>query len=88
VARTDTSTTVFDLENPFALAWLDDPMLALQNLRGLVLLDENQRRPVLFPVLRTLADRPQSPVWCLVLGGFALSEISKSYDIFGAFFRP
>src|SRR5262245_57353072 len=66
VARTRTSTTMFDLENPIDLARLDDPMLALQNLTGLVVLDEIQRRPALFPVLRVLADRPQVPARFLV----------------------
>jgi predicted AAA+ superfamily ATPase len=61
VVRTGTPTTVFDLEDPAALARLSDPMLALQNLTGLVVLDEIQRRPDLFPILRVLADRPQQP---------------------------
>ncbi len=60
--------TRFDLEDPRDLARLDDPMLALAECRGLVVLDEIQRRPELFPVLRVLADR--RPVRCrfLVLG--------------------
>jgi predicted AAA+ superfamily ATPase len=41
----------------FDLARLADPMLALQESKGLVVLDEVQRRPELFPVLRVLADR-------------------------------
>lgn len=58
----------FDLEDPADLARLADPMLALAAHRGLVILDEVQRRPELFPVLRVLADR--RPVRCrfLVLG--------------------
>jgi predicted AAA+ superfamily ATPase len=44
----------FDLENPSDLARLADPMLALQEPKGLVVLDEVQRRPELFPVLRVL----------------------------------
>jgi len=59
----DTTTAVFDLENPVDLTPLDDPMLALQNLRGLVVFDESHQRPALFPVLRILSDRPQSPAW-------------------------
>jgi predicted AAA+ superfamily ATPase len=43
-------------------------MLALEPLRGLVILDEIQRRPELFPVLRVLADRPRRPARFLVLG--------------------
>lgn len=43
-------------------------MLALEGLRGLVVLDEVQHRPELFPVLRVLADRPRKPARFLVLG--------------------
>jgi predicted AAA+ superfamily ATPase len=48
--------TYFDLEDVRDLAKLDDPMLALADARGLVVLDEVQRRPDLFPTLRVLAD--------------------------------
>lgn len=58
----------FDLENPRHLARLADPMLALESLRGLVVLDEVQLRPALFPVLRVLADRPRTPARFLILG--------------------
>lgn len=60
--------THFDLEDPDDLARLDEPKLALQDLRGLVVLDEIQRRPALFPVLRVLADRPGTPARFLILG--------------------
>ena len=49
--------TFFDLEDPRDLARLDNPMLALEPLEGIVVLDEIQRRPELFPVLRVLADK-------------------------------
>ena len=58
----------FDLENPEDLARLQDPMLALKDLRGLVVIDEVQRVSDLFPVLRVLADRPRTPARFLVLG--------------------
>ncbi|MDX2010598.1 MAG: ATP-binding protein [Myxococcaceae bacterium] len=58
----------FDLELPSAVARLAEPELALAPLRGLVVLDEVQRRPALFPVLRVLADRPKKPARFLVLG--------------------
>lgn len=58
----------FDLEDPRELARLDEPMLALDPLRGLVIIDEIQRRPELFPVLRVLADRRPLPARFLVLG--------------------
>ena len=60
--------TRFDLEDPRDLARLDEPTLALEPLRGLVVIDEIQRRPNLFPVLRVLADRRRQPARFLVLG--------------------
>jgi len=51
------SPAYFDLEDPTSLARLDEPMTALGALRGTVVIDEIQRRPDLFPVLRVLADR-------------------------------
>ena len=58
----------FDLESPADLARLANPELALRPLEGLVILDEVQRRPELFPLLRVLADRPGTPARFLVLG--------------------
>ena len=58
----------FDLEDPRDVARLADPMLALNPLRGLVVLDEIQFRPELFPVLRVLADRRAGGAKFLVLG--------------------
>jgi hypothetical protein len=59
VAQTRTEpVTLFDLENDEGLARLADPMLALKGLRGLVILDEIQRRPDLYRALRVLVDRP------------------------------
>ena len=60
--------TWFDLENPADLARLADPGLELRPLRGLVVLDEIQRLPNVFPLLRVLADRPRTPARFLVLG--------------------
>lgn len=60
--------TFFDLENPDDLARLREPMLVLKSLRGLVVLDEVQRLPELFPILRVLADRQPRPARFLVLG--------------------
>jgi len=58
----------FDLEDPADLARLSDPRLALGELRGLVVIDEVQRAPDLFPVLRVLADRRPIRARFLVLG--------------------
>jgi uncharacterized protein len=59
---------LFDLEDPTDLARLESPRLALESLSGLVILDEIQRRPDLFPTLRVLADRPKNPCKFLILG--------------------
>lgn len=66
----------FDLESPGDLARLSNPELALEPLRGLVVLDEIQRMPGLFPVLRVLADRPGPPARFLILGS-ASPELVK-----------
>jgi len=58
----------FDLESPADLARLTNPELALSPLRGLIILDEIQRMPGLYPVLRVLADRPDLPDRFLILG--------------------
>ncbi len=62
------SVNYFDLEDPTSLARLEEPMTALRPLRGLVVIDEVQRRPDLFPVLRVLADREHAPARFLILG--------------------
>ena len=59
---------LFDLEDPSDVVALQNPMLALGSLRGLVVLDEVQRAPHLFPILRVLLDRPDSPAQFLLLG--------------------
>lgn len=58
----------FDLEDPAHVARLATPRLALDALAGLVVIDEVQHRPDLFPVLRVLVDRPENPARFLVLG--------------------
>ncbi len=70
----------FDLENPSDLARLADPMLALQEPKGLVVLDEVQRRPGLFPVLRVLADRKPTRARFLVLGSAAPDLLRQSSE--------
>ena len=62
------SVNYFDLEDPVSLARLDQPMTALSGLRELVVIDEIQRRPELFPILRVLCDRDPLPARFLVLG--------------------
>ncbi len=72
--------TSFDLENSEDLARFSDPMLTLKGLRGLVVLDEIQRLPGLFPVLRVLADRPRPPARFLVLGSAAPALLRQSAE--------
>src|SRR5689334_4723109 len=50
----------FDLENPSDLLALSEPMRILERLSGLVIIDEVQRLPALFPILRVLVDRKQA----------------------------
>jgi predicted AAA+ superfamily ATPase len=70
----------FDLEDPDDLARLSEPRLALGDLRGLVIVDEVQRRPDLFPVLRVLADRPGLPARFLILGSASPDLLQQSAE--------
>ncbi len=72
--------TVFDLENPADLARLADPMLALSDLEGTIVIDEVQLRPNLFPVLRVLADRAGTAARFLVLGSASPSLLQQSAE--------
>ncbi len=71
---------VFDLENPDDLARLAEPMLALKNLSGIVVIDEVQRHPDLFPVLRVLADRTPSPARFVILGSASPELLRQSSE--------
>ena len=73
-------TAFFDLESPQDIARLRDPELALGSLRGLIVLDEIQRRPDLFPVLRVLADRRPLPARFLVLGSASPELLKQSAE--------
>lgn len=78
--KTGNPVTRFDLEDPIDLAALDTPRLALQDLSGLVIIDEIQRRPELFPVLRVLVDRPGNPARFLILGSASRDLIRQSSE--------
>ncbi len=71
-----TDQNYFDLEDPAVATLMENPMTALQSLRGLVVIDEAQRCPGLFPVLRVLSDRPGRPARFLILGS-ASPELSR-----------
>jgi hypothetical protein len=70
----------FDLEDPAHLERLENPRLALSGLRGLVVIDEIQRRPDLFPILRVLADRPETPAQFLILGSASRDLIRQGSE--------
>jgi len=72
--------TVFDLENPEDLARLSDPMLALKNLEGLVIIDEVQKVPDIFQVIRVLADRPGKKAKFLILGSASPELLKQSAE--------
>ena len=73
-------THVFDLESSADIARLADPLLTLSPLRGLVVVDEVQRRPDLFTTLRVLADRPRRPARFLVLGSASPDLLRQSAE--------
>jgi predicted AAA+ superfamily ATPase len=73
-------TTTLDLEDPRDLERLNDPTTALRPLRGLVVIDEIQRRPDLFPILRVLADRDPQPARFLVLGSASPGLLKQSSE--------
>lgn len=74
------SERYFDLEDPTSLARLHEPMTALGDLRGLVVIDEVQRRPDLFAMLRVLADRRPLSARFLVLGSAAPELLRQSSE--------
>ena len=74
------SLNYFDLEDPQSLARLTEPDTALHPLKGLVVIDEIQRRPDLFPLLRVLADRKPLPARFLILGSASPGLLRQSSE--------
>ena len=74
------SPRYFDLEDPASLARLTEPMTALGPLRGVVVIDEIQRRPELSPVLRVLADRRPLQARFLILGSASPALLRQSSE--------
>ena len=72
------SYNYFDLEDPSSLSRLSQPMTALEGLKGLIVIDEIQRMPDLFPVLRVLADRLPLPARFLILGSASPNLLSQA----------
>lgn len=78
--RTKTKVTKFDLEDPNDLAALQNSMETLAPLQGLVIVDEVQRKPDLFPILRVLADRPSNRAQFLILGSTSPELLKQSSE--------
>ena len=74
------SPNYFDLEDPSSLSRLDEPMTALRGLKGLVVIDEVQRKPDLFTVLRVLADRRPLNARFLILGSASPELLRQSAE--------
>lgn len=70
----------FDLEDPAHLDRLATPRLALEKLNGLVVIDEVQHRPDLFPMLRVLVDREPNPARFLILGSASRDLIRQGAE--------
>ena len=77
LAKTFNWDHYFDLEDPADLAKLDHPQLALENLKGLIVIDEIQRVPELFSILRVLVDNNKHQKY-LILGSASRDLIRQS----------
>ncbi len=76
----DAGLNYFDLEDSAHLERLRNPMFALTSLRGLVVIDEIQLRPELFPVLRVLVDRVDLAARFLILGSASRDLIRQGAE--------
>lgn len=76
----ETESHYYDLESPRDLLRLKNPEWELEKLTGLVVLDEVQRKPELFPILRVLADRPNVDTRFLILGSASPRLIQQSSE--------
>ncbi len=74
------SPNYFDLEDPRVEAQFEAPLTALEALRGLVVIDEVQRTPEIFKVLRVLIDREAAPAKFLLLGSASPSLLRQSSE--------
>jgi uncharacterized protein len=74
------SPNYFDLEDPVSLTRLDEPMTALRPLKGLVVIDEVQRKPDIFPILRVLSDRSPLSARFLILGSASPGLLRQSSE--------
>lgn len=79
LARELPAEHVFDLENPRDMAMLAEPQLALEGLSGLIVIDEIQRAPDLFPLMRYLVDHRRDQRY-LILGSASRDLIRQSSE--------
>ena len=79
LARTLAADYYFDLENPQDLARLEQPQLALEDLMGVIVIDEIQRLPDLFPLLRYLVDQGKDRKF-VILGSASRDLIRQSSE--------
>jgi len=70
----------FDLEDYYDLARLENPQLSLSPLKGLIVIDEIQRKPDLFPTLRVLCDKPKKNQKFLILGSASSKLLRQSSE--------
>ncbi len=74
------SSNYFDLEDPESIARLTNPKTTLSRLKGLIVIDEVQRRPDLFPILRVLLDRKPLTAKFLILGSASQDLLKQSSE--------
>lgn len=74
------TSNYFDLENPLDLQRLDNPMLTLEELSGLIVIDEVQRKPELFQSLRVQIDRHRETQRYLILGSASRELLNQSSE--------
>lgn len=73
------SDAFFDLENPRDARQFETPQLTLERLKGLIVIDEIQHAPEIFPLLRYLVDhRPDHKY--LILGSASRDLIRQSSE--------
>lgn len=70
----------FDLEDPEHLAQFEEPKLTLQDLKGFIVIDEIQRAPELFPLLRVLVDKNKDTQRFLILGSASRVLLQQSSE--------
>lgn len=79
IARSFNFDHYFDLENPRDMARLEQPQLALEDLEGTIVIDEIQRYPDIFPLIRYLVDNNRSQKY-LILGSASRNLIRQSSE--------